>query len=71
MHHERLHNSEQMFMFKKMNPNIEKPDVIWTNESTGGKVYVGDIKTASDAKCLSKSNIFYVINCTHNEDNFH
>ena len=48
LHHERLHNAEQLFMYKKMNPNISQADVIWTNETTGGKVYVGDIKNASD-----------------------
>ena len=39
------------------------PDVIWTDKSTGGKVYVGDISAAEELKTLDKCGITNVINC--------
>ena len=40
-----------------------KPDVIWTDPKTGGKVYVGDHTSASDLHVLNECGIRYVVNC--------
>lgn len=49
-----------------------QPDVIWTDEKTQGKVYVGDISAASSLPTLERENIFYVINTQHvTTENYH
>ena len=39
-----------------------KPDEIWYNEKSGGKVYVGDLETAISKYTLEKLGIYNVVN---------
>ena len=46
--------------------------MIWTDPKTGGKVYVGDITSASQKQTLDKCGIKNVINCQGmNSENYH